>query len=123
MYIATNYETDNSVVLTFSVAIYIGYNGEFQKNEVQEDPFIPEILLPSLKWFNRYPCPRKQLIARFVTLTLLSGDILQIAYPFKPGSPNWFTFWEQLQSPEIISVKGFGEKVTDKFLKTSLGLP
>jgi len=123
MYIATAYQTDTNHLLAFAVPLYIGYNKEYPKEEIIEDILVPAILRPAIMWLSRNPCPTKQVTARFVNLVLTSGDTLQIAYPFQPGTANWFTFWEQLQSPEIISVKGFGEKVTDKFLKTSLGLP
>lgn len=122
MYLATAYETDNNNILTLSVAIHIGYKGEFQQSEIQSNLFVPEILLPNLQWFKRYPCSSKQLTPRSVILTLLSGDILEIAYPFRPGTANSITFWEQLQSPEIVSIKGIGEKNTDKFLRNSLGI-
>lgn len=123
MYIATAYQTDNEFVLGFAVPLYIGYNGVYSQQEIATDPLIPAVLLTAITWLSRNPCQTKQITPRFVDLTLASGDTLRISYPFKPGTNEWFAFWEQLQSPDIISVKGFGEKVTDKFLKTSLGLP
>lgn len=122
MYIATVYETDNSILLSYTVALYIGYNSQVLQKDIINEDIIPTVLISSLEWFSR-PCTTKLVIPRYVTLTLLSGDILQIAYPFKPGTPNWFTFWGQLQSPEIVAVKGIGERLTDKFLRNSLGIP
>jgi hypothetical protein len=120
MYIATGYETDNGDILAFSVSLYIGYNKE--QKQIADNPLIPSILLPAMTWFLRNPCPTKQVTARYVNVFLVSGDVLQIAYPFRPGSANWLAFWQQLQSPDIISVQGFGEKVTDKYLRKSLGI-
>jgi hypothetical protein len=118
VYVAKNYETDNGFTLTYSVALYIGRNGQYSQNIVS-DYLLPVSLLPELQWFPR-SCATKQVVARYVTLTLLSGDILQIAYPFRPGSANWFIFWEQLKSLDVLSIQGFGEKITDKYLRSLL---
>jgi hypothetical protein len=122
MYIATAYQTDSGHILSFSVPMYIGYNGELQRNKVEEDSLIPRILLPHIKWFNRHPCPRKQLSSRNVTITLFSGDKLQIAYPFQPGSANWFIFLQELASPEVVDIAKVGERCGDKLLRNSLGI-
>jgi hypothetical protein len=120
MYIAKNYETDSGLILTYSVALYIGYNGEYQQNIIN-NILLPSLLLPELQWISPF-CATKQVTARSTILTLLSGDFLQISYPFRAGTLNWFAFWEQLQSPEIVSMKSFGEKTTDKFLRKLLGI-
>lgn len=122
MYSAINYETDNEVDLAYSVALYIGYQNEYSSQAIINDGLIPPILIPRLQWFRDNACFTKQIVARFVTIDLSSGTTLKIAYPFRPGTANWFTFWQQLQSPEIVSVKGFGEKGSSKFLKNSLGI-
>jgi|GEM_PF-3894905 len=118
MYVAKNYETDNGFTLTYSVALYIGYNGQYLQSIVS-DFLLPVSLLPELQWFPR-SCATKQIVARYVILTLLSGDILQVAYPFRPGSANWFIFWEQLKIPDVVSIQGVGEKITDKYLRSLL---
>lgn len=121
MFLANNYTTDSNYLLAYSVALYIGYDGESPRQEIVIDSLIPPILIPQLKWFAR-PCATKQVISRYVLITLVSGNILKIAYPFRPNTPEWNAFWEQLQSPNIISVKGIGESVTDKLIRSSLNL-
>jgi hypothetical protein len=118
VYVAKNYETDNGFTLTYSVALYIGRNGQYSQNIVS-DYLLPVSLLSELQWFPR-SCTTRQIVARSVILTLLSGDILQVAYPFRPGSANWFVFWEQLKTPEVLSIQGVGEKITDKYLRSLL---
>lgn len=124
MYLATAYQTDVGAVLTYAVSIYIGSDSglPYQQEQVIGNPFVPSILLPNLVWFSRNPCPTQQVVARYVILRLISGDILQIAYPFLPGTANYSTFWKQLQVPEIISVEGIGEKCNDKMLRNFLGV-
>lgn len=122
MYIATAYQLDTNSVVGFAVPLYIGYNGLYSQEKIVTDPLIPAILLTAITWLSRNPCQTKQVTARFVDLILTSGDTLRISYPFRPGSNEWFAFWEQLQSPDIVSIKGIGEKVTDKFLRNQLGV-
>lgn len=120
MFIAKNYETDNGIILPYSVAVYISYNKEY-KQQTEKESFLPDFLLSELQWFSR-PCPTKQVTARYVVITLVSGDIIEIGCPFRPGTTKWFAFWKQLESPEIVSIKGFGEKVAGNFLKSLLGV-
>jgi len=122
MYISTVYETDGGLLLSYSVGIYIGNDLPYKPEQVVVDPFIPSILLPNLVWFSRNPCPTKQVVARYVTITLVTGDFLKIGCPFRPGTANWFTFLQQLELPRVISVKGVGEFCNDKFLRNSLGI-
>jgi hypothetical protein len=122
MYIATAYETDTEIISAFAVALYIGFNNEPVLESVIQSTLVPPILRPSVQWFSR-PCSTKLIVARRVIMTLSSGDTFQIAYPFRPGSANWFVFWQQIQTLNIVSIKNVGEKLTDKFLRTSLGIP
>ena len=122
MYIATAYQTDSDTILGFTVPLYIGYNGAYSQQGIVTDPLIPAVLLTAITWLTRNPCQSKQVIARFVDLVLVSGDTLRISYPFRPGTNEWFAFWEQLQSPSVISVRGFGEKIADKFLRQQVGV-
>jgi len=118
MYVAKNYETDSGFTLTYSVALPITINGQYLQNFASHF-LLPTSLLAELQWFSR-SCTTKQIVARSVTLILASGDRMQVAYPFRPGSANWFLFWEQLQNPEIVFIEGVGEKVTDKYLRSLL---
>lgn len=122
MFLATSYTTDGNFVQTYSVPLYIGYNDEYVLQTIVTDPLIPLILIPRLQWFAKHPCPTKKIIARHAEIGLQSGDILKIAYPFRPNTPEWFTFWEQLQSPKIVSIKKNGETTTDTLLRNFLNL-
>lgn len=122
-YVADNYTTDSGLILTYSVNLTIGYDNDLQFQNIIADSIIPVILIPELTWFAKNPCPTKQIASRYVLISLRSGNTFEIAYPFRPNTSSWFTFWEQLQSPDIVSIKGFGEKATDKFLRNSLGIP
>lgn len=122
MYVAKRYETDNGFVLTYTVAIRISYNGEKEQRIIDDFVFLPDLLLSELQLIPQ-SCTTKQVIARFVVLTLTSGEELQISCPFRPNTANWFNLLNQLQElPNVVALKGFGEKVTDKFLKNSLGI-
>ncbi len=121
-YVAVTYTNDNDFVSAYSVVLDVGYEGQVQTQDVIADPLIPGVLLPYLKWFNRHPCPSKQIVPRTAIASLKSDRILKISYPFKPNTPQWYTFWQQLQSPEIISIESVGEKITDKHLRHSLNL-
>lgn len=40
------------------------------------------------------------------------GESFLIEYPFKPDTPEWYQFWQEiLSNPLIVEVKGIGEKV------------
>lgn len=122
MYIAINYTDDRNYVSVYSVALDIKYNDEFKVQNIIADPLIPQILISRLKWFDRHPCPSKQITPRTAIISLKSGQSLNIPYPFRPNTPEWYIFWQQLQSPEIVSIKSIGEKITDKHLRHSLNL-
>lgn len=121
-YVAINYTDDNGFASGYSVALDIGYDGEYQTQDIIADPLIPAVLLLYLKWFNRHPCPSKQIVPRSAIISLKLDRVLKISYPFRPNTPQWYTFWQQLQSPEIISIESVGEKITDKHLRRSLNL-
>jgi hypothetical protein len=121
MYLAKNYETDSGFTLTYSVAIQISYNEQLISPGVNVGFSLPSVLLPELQWFPRL-CSTPHVIARYVFLTLVSGDTVKIAYPFCPGSANWFLFWQQLNTPDIVETQGIGEKCSDKILRNLLGI-
>jgi len=122
MYLAIDYVNDSNFTSAYSVALDIKYDNLFQTEDIIADPLIPAVLLSHLKWFSHHPCPSKQIVPRAAIVSLRSDRVLKISYPFRPNTPEWYTFWQQLQSPEIISIQSIGEKITDKQLRRSLNL-
>jgi hypothetical protein len=45
----------------------------------------------------------------------------KIEYPFRPGSPEWETFWRQLRSFDFIDIRSHGEFVGNPTLKLLAG--
>ncbi len=77
---------------------------------------IPPSLNISLQWF-RHPCP-SEVLPRFAILILQDGQRLKLPYPFRPDSPEWYQFWQELNSNSlIVSVRGVGETLPNTFLR------
>lgn len=61
--------------------------------------------------------------ARQVNLTMATGEIFSIEYPFSAFMPDWVNFWQELeQNPAIIILQGIGESVPDNLLRSYLFL-
>lgn len=45
----------------------------------------------------------------------------KIEYPFRPGTPEWETFWRQLRSFDFINIRSHGEFVGNPTLKLIAG--
>ncbi len=64
----------------------------------------------------------RSLKARKAVVTEQSGERHELEYPFRPDSPEWYEFWQELTSnPLIISAQGIGESFSGSFFKHSVG--
>jgi len=82
---------------------------------------LPPVLASSLQQFSQ-PCPY-DILPRFVILGLQQGQLIKLAYPFRPSTPEWYQFWQDLNtSLSIVDIQGFGEVCNDKHLRKSLGV-
>lgn len=45
----------------------------------------------------------------------------KMEYPFRPGSPDWATFWMQMRSFNFVNIKSHGEFVGNPILKLIAG--
>jgi hypothetical protein len=49
---------------------------------------------------------------RYIIASLSDKSETKIEYPFRPDTPEWYDFWQQLTAnPQIVGVKGFGERM------------
>ena len=83
---------------------------------------VPPVLLAACSEMKRGVCPLpKDISPRFVRAFLASGNHYRIEYPFRPNSPDWVTFWSQLQgNANVVSVEGVGEVMGDRTLRLLL---
>lgn len=73
---------------------------------------MPEIFSSSTVRATGFCALPRNITPRKANLTDTEGLSYQIEYPFRPGTPEWIQFWEQIQSnPLIITSKGNGEIV------------
>lgn len=122
MLVVPQYFTDIGLVvpyLTMEVA-YVGDDllslQQIRSLEAIPSGIIPNSLASLLQQF-RQSC-LAEVSPRYAVLTLGNGRKLKISYPFKPGTSDWQVFWNDLlANPQIIFTKGFGESVSNSFLR------
>ncbi len=83
---------------------------------------VPPVLLAACSDVKLGVCSLpKGVSPRFVRAFLASGNHYRIEYPFRPNSPDWMTFWSQLQgNSNVVSVEGVGEVMGDRSLRLLL---
>lgn len=61
---------------------------------------------------------------RHALITLVDGgDQFKIEYPFRPDTPDWYQFWQELYTnPLIASSIGVGEIIKSQSLRYALGV-
>jgi hypothetical protein len=64
----------------------------------------------------------QSLKSRKAVVTEQSGERHELEYPFRPDTPEWYQFWQELTSnPLITSVQGVGESFSGSSFKYSVG--
>lgn len=122
MLVVPQYFTDIGVVVPY-LRMEIAYVGNDLRSLQQirslgaiPSGTIPSSLIDLLREFKQ-SC-FSEVLPRYAVLTLGDGRRLKISYPFKPGTPDWQIFWNNLlANPQIILVKGFGETVSNSLLR------
>jgi len=122
MLVVPQYFTDIGVVVPY-LRMEIAYVGNDLRSLQQIRSFgaIPSGILPNslidlLREFKQ-SC-FSEVLPRYAVLMLGDGRRLKISYPFKPSTPDWQIFWNDLlANPQIILVKGFGESVSNSLLR------
>ena len=122
MLVVPQYFTDIGAVAPY-LTMQIAYVGDDLRSLQQirslgaiPSGIIPNSLVDLLREFKQ-SC-FSEVSPRYVVLTLGDGRRLKISYPFKPGTPDWQIFWNDLlANPQIISAKGFGESVSNSLLR------
>lgn len=96
-----NYETDAGKFHFFASLLVFA-----------KESFLPEIFKSNTSRGPGFCALPRNVKPRKATLTDREGLSYQIEYPFRPGSPEWVQFWEQIQgNPLIITSSGNGEIV------------
>ncbi|MEG4419384.1 hypothetical protein QUA70_12345 [Microcoleus sp. LAD1_D5] len=126
MFVAPQYFTDLGVVLGY-LQMDVAFVGENirsvrQIKDLNEiEGLIPQSLKPQLLSFN-HSCKSLDISPRFLLITpKTESQRVKISYPFRPNSTEWNVFWGEVRSnPQIISVRGIGETLSNSFLKRHL---
>lgn len=67
--------------------------------------------------------PPEGFTPRHALIATTSGDQLKIEYPFRPDTPDWYQFWQELYAnPLIASSVGVGEIIKGQSLRYALGV-
>jgi hypothetical protein len=97
-----DYTTDTGKVY-FSVSLFV--------SEIAPE-LIPEIFSSNTTQGPGFCALPRNVKPRKASLIDTEGLSYQIEYPFKPGTPEWILFWEQIkENPLVISSSGNGEIV------------
>lgn len=77
-----------------------------------EDFFLPEIFKRNATKGDGFCALPSTVQPRRAILFDTEGREHRIEYPFRPGSPEWFEFWREIdENPAIISSRSIGEVV------------
>ena len=122
MLVVPQYFTDIGVVVPY-LKMEIAYVGNDFRSLQQigslkaiPSGIIPNSLVDLLQEFKQ-SC-FSEVSPRYAVLSFRNGRRFKISYPFKPGTPDWQVFWNDLlANPQITFAKGFGESVSDSLLR------